>query len=246
MGGGADRTRTATNTTTTKTNDPIDASDASNEAAAMIAPVLLHFSEGEEDLEDPTGYDSPRESDELEEDDDLFSLNGNKEKDETGLSTYGKLHLANIKKNKNRLREMGLHKNTPPPKKRPPRKLKPKEFEPVKRNPIRTSRTSNNLKSDAPGRVDVTFEVPASMDASRADTSLVLVLLDWVILLDLVQLDLAPPLQLVPLQLKRTLRPLLLNWVQPLVLMSTKMISLPVVDMIPKKLERNKKLRLSF
>jgi hypothetical protein len=129
----------------------------------MIAPVLLHFSEGDDDLEDPTGYDWLSDSDKLEEDNDLISLNGNKEKDETGLSMYEKLRLANIEKNKNRLREMGLHKNAPPPKKRPPRK--------TKRNPNRTLTTSLDLESGAAGRVDVAFEAPACMDASRANTS---------------------------------------------------------------------------
>jgi hypothetical protein len=66
---------------------------------------------------------------------------------------------------------MGLHKNTTPPKKRLPRKLKRKEFELAKRNPTRTSRTSNNLESDAASRVNVAFEDAASRDASRADTS---------------------------------------------------------------------------
>jgi hypothetical protein len=170
---GTRRTRKATNTrkTTQKTNDLINASDDEAAAAAMIAPVVLHFSEKEDDSEDPTGYDSPSDSDELEEDDDLLSQDRNKQKDETGLSANKKLCLANIEKNKNRLREMGLHKKTPPTKKRPPRKLKLKDSEPAKRNPMRTSRTSIDLASDAAGRVDDAIEVPTCMDASRADTS---------------------------------------------------------------------------
>jgi hypothetical protein len=170
---GTRRTRKATNTTKTtqKTDDLINASDDEATAAAMIAPVVLHFSEKEDDAEDPTGYDSPSDSDELEEDDDLLSQNRNKQKDKTGLSTYEKLCLANIEKNKNRLREMGLHKKTPPTKKRPPRKLKPKDSEPSKRNPMRTSRTSIDLASDDAGRVDDAIEVPTCMDASSMDAS---------------------------------------------------------------------------
>jgi hypothetical protein len=107
----------------------------------------------------------------LEEDDDLLSPDRNKEKDKTGLSAYKKLCLANIEKNKKRLREMGLHKKTPPTKKRPRRKLKPKDSEPAKRNPTRTSRTSINLASDAAGRVDDAIEVPTCVDASSMDAS---------------------------------------------------------------------------
>jgi hypothetical protein len=71
---GTRRTRKAANTTKTtqKTDDLINASD-DEAAAAMIAPVVLHFSEKEDDSEDPTGYDLPSDSDELEEDDDLLS-----------------------------------------------------------------------------------------------------------------------------------------------------------------------------
>jgi hypothetical protein len=91
------------NATTQKTNDLINASDDEAAVAAMIAPVVLHFSEKEDDSEDPTSYDSPSDSDELEEDNDLLSQDRNKEKDKTGLSAYEKIPLANIEKNKNRL-----------------------------------------------------------------------------------------------------------------------------------------------
>jgi hypothetical protein len=171
---GTRRTRKATDTTKTtqKTDDLINASDDEAATAATIAPVVLHFSEKEDDSEDPTGYDSPSDSDKLEEDKDLLSQDRNKQKDKTGLSAYEELRLANIEKNKNRLREMGLHKKTPPTKKRPPRKFKPKDSEPAKKNPMRMSRTSIDLASDAAGRVDDAIEVPTCMDASRADTSL--------------------------------------------------------------------------
>jgi hypothetical protein len=94
VGGGSDRTRA---TTTTKTND---STDDSNETAAnaMIALVLLHFSEGDEESEDPTGFDSPSESEELEEEGEQVSLSGNKEKDKTGLSPYEKLRLAKLRR----------------------------------------------------------------------------------------------------------------------------------------------------
>jgi hypothetical protein len=91
---GTRRTRKATDTTKTmqKTDDLINASNDKAAAAAMIAPVVLHFSEKEDDSEDPTGYDSPSDSYELEEDNDLLSQDRNKPKDKTGLSAYEKLH----------------------------------------------------------------------------------------------------------------------------------------------------------
>jgi hypothetical protein len=67
---GTRRTRKATNTskttqktgdlinaTTQKTDDLINASDDEAAVAAMIAPIVLHFSEKEDDSEDPTGYE---------------------------------------------------------------------------------------------------------------------------------------------------------------------------------------------
>jgi hypothetical protein len=79
---GTRRTRKATNTTKTtqRTDDLINAFDDEAAAAAMIAPVVLHFSEKEDDSDDPTGYDSPSDSDKLEEDNDLLSQDRNKQR----------------------------------------------------------------------------------------------------------------------------------------------------------------------